>query len=167
MAERTVREARAYCAAKYRAKGWKESGSANAIFTAPSGRNRIVIKKRTVRVEKRGSGGWFCTHSHDISVIDAARIFDGGEARPKKVRPAKPTASMESEVNRGLLAQAVGRMIFCPDCKTSLDVSSAVLITTDKGAGISCGKCFHARYSLAELRDLGFDVIAGEELGAA
>ncbi len=71
---------------------------------------------------------------------------------------------MEDEINRGLLAHAVGRMIFCPNCKTALNVSDAVLISTDEAAGISCGSCFHSRYSFAQLRDLEVDVIAGELL---
>ena len=71
---------------------------------------------------------------------------------------------MKKTIERGLLRDAVGRMIFCPNCKKSLDVSNAVLISTDEAAGISCGPCFHARYSFAQVRDLGIDVIAGELL---
>ena len=50
--------------------------------------------------------------------------------------------SMQSQINNNILKFAVGQAIFCPTCKGSLDAKTAVLLTSDKGNGISCGKCF-------------------------
>lgn len=80
---------------------------------------------------------------------------------------------MEREVNTGLVKYAVGRAIFCPDCKSVLDYRRAVLITGVGKAGISCTTCWDKRkaalikkhgdeLTAAILGDL--DILDGREL---
>ena len=55
---------------------------------------------------------------------------------------------MERTINKSILASAVGRAMFCPDCKVVLDVSDAVLVTIPAAGrhpsqgGICCGRCW-------------------------
>lgn len=79
-------------------------------------------------------------------------------------------------VNREVLRLAIGRELFCSECKTVLDIREAVLITTPKNLGgeiaIACAACFDSKTQevlgkspgAGEWEALGIDVIDGREL---
>ncbi|MBG95060.1 MAG: hypothetical protein CL793_07390 [Chloroflexi bacterium] len=152
--ERSVAEARAYVTRGYRVRGWRESGTVNAIFTAPSGRRRAIVKRRTVRMEKRIGRQWVRAFSVELSVIDAARLLDGKKVRVKKPRanPARRrvaqsvTGELEHTANRALLRSAVGRAISCPqpDCGRIMDARRAVLLESATRAAVICAPCYDA-----------------------
>lgn len=74
---------------------------------------------------------------------------------------------MKDEINRGILLYAVQRKMFCPECKTVLDVRTAV--HTSRGASdagvVTCGGCFDevAEQFGPEVR-ARLDIIDGREL---
>jgi hypothetical protein len=75
---------------------------------------------------------------------------------------------MRVQITRNLIADAAGRMIFCPDCKHALSMPNVVLLTGDT-AGVSCGECFDAQLmtrslTAQDLRDLGLEIDDGREL---
>jgi hypothetical protein len=74
-------------------------------------------------------------------------------------------SAMETTINRNTLKHAVGRMISCPDCDTVLDYRKAVLLSTDRAAGIACTDCFDAMgHNTDDLIEAGVEVIDGREL---
>ena len=57
---------------------------------------------------------------------------------------------LRKTLTRNLLKDAAGRAIQCPTCGRILDWKDTVLLTTPRGAGVSCGSCWDA--SLERLR---------------
>ncbi len=76
---------------------------------------------------------------------------------------------MRVQITRNLIAGAAGRTIFCPDCKSVLDMPNVVLLTGKTRAGVACGDCFDALLAkrgenAQDLRDGGLEIDDGREL---
>jgi len=69
---------------------------------------------------------------------------------------------MEETINKELLRHAVSVKMFCPSCRTILDVQRAVMATRGAVSGVACVDCW-TKHSTG--RDLtGIEVLDGREL---
>ena len=76
--------------------------------------------------------------------------------------------TLENIANRNILAFAVGRKMFCPDCGHALTVANAVNASTRDRSVTVCGECFDAQIlfhgeELLMAED-GIEIIDGRDL---